>query len=145
MSTATPATLCRHQLPPEQCADCVRAAKVEQKIRELRAAKRGYRRPFRPRKPRPRGPTAARLVVLVAALGLGPAWSLEQVAVAAWQADPGRFGLRGYETVYPDFHLARCYFDGTRGLVAKGLVARSVDGLYLLTPAGREAARQGKM
>ena len=56
------------------------------------------------------------------------------VVVAAWRADPARFGLRGYAEVYPNSQLVSARL--TR-LVSQGYLRRPAKGAYEPTDAGR--------
>ncbi len=55
-------------------------------------------------------------------------FTLNDVSVAVWKADPDFFGMKGY--AYPDNHKVHYILYGTRGLIAKGLVQRVRQGLF---------------
>ena len=66
----------------------------------------------------------------------------EELVVAAWRECPQRFGLRGYEAVYPDSNRVLYNLMGSRGLVARGLLERVAGRRYRLTPDGHAAAEK---
>lgn len=70
---------------------------------------------------------------------LDRSFTAEELSVAAWQADKTSFGLRGYETIYPDSNKLFKSIDSQNGLVAKGLIAKVGDRTFQLT-AGAVAA-----
>ncbi len=55
-------------------------------------------------------------------------FTLNDISVAVWQADPEFFGMRGYP--YPDNHKVHYILYGTRGLVAKGMIRRVREGMF---------------
>src|SRR6516162_383240 len=58
-------------------------------------------------------------------------FTLNDISVAVWQANPDFFGMRGYP--YPDNHKVHYILYGTRGLVAKGMIRRVSEGMVELT------------
>jgi hypothetical protein len=59
------------------------------------------------------------------------AFTLEDVAVIAWQVYPQDFCLRGYPQ-HPDIRRVSCIFSGPKGLVRQGWVRALGNGLYCL-------------
>jgi hypothetical protein len=55
-------------------------------------------------------------------------FTLNDISVAVWRADPEFFGMRGYP--YPDNHKVHYILYGDRGLIAKGLIERVSQGLF---------------
>lgn len=94
----------------------------------------------------PRPTRAAAEVVLLAAADLTaagtPVFSEWDLTVAAWSLDRRRFGLRGFETSYPDHK--RVYAEIVAGkrtsLTARRLLEKTRPNHYRLTAAGRAAA-----
>jgi hypothetical protein len=62
--------------------------------------------------------------------------------VAAWQANPRTFGLKGYADQYPDSNKVLAGLMGERGLTRRGLLTKMGQKLYALTPEGRQAIRR---
>lgn len=129
-----------------------------EKHQQARAAKREANRPVpKPRPPakpkvkKPPRPDGAGKVMLLIAKGFReadateePIWTLEDLAVACWQAEPDKFGLKGWSDKYPNNAIAGCLLWGRKGLIAAGLVERrgkNVRGqpVYRVTAKGREA------
>jgi hypothetical protein len=65
----------------------------------------------------------------------GAPYTVERLAVFAWQKWPQRFGLAGYKELHPDPNLVRCVMMGARGMVAAGKFTKN-GRLYRLTLAG---------
>ena len=95
-------------------------------LRDRRARLKGRTRSFPP----PDG--TAKAIVLRAAQRLTPPFCLERLVVAAWQEDSRRFGLRGYESVYPDANAVVVAVSGKYGLVARGYLVKVGPKLYRL-------------
>lgn len=90
----------------------------------------------------PRPPTAADTLLVVAA-SLPPTFTAADLTVAAWKADPDRFGMPNGHN-YPDSHRVSCSLLSTKGIVGAGLLERVARSTYRLTDAGRVAvARLG--
>ncbi len=68
------------------------------------------------------------LTLLRVARTIPQPFTLNDVSVAVWKADPEFFGMKGYP--YPDNHKVHYILYGTRGLIAKGLVQRVRQGLF---------------
>jgi hypothetical protein len=66
-------------------------------------------------------------------------FTLNDISVAVWQADPDFFGMRGYP--YPDNHKVHYILYGTRGLVAKGMIRRVSEGMFEI-PEATEATQE---
>jgi hypothetical protein len=89
--------------------------------------------------------------VLAAALELSQgdldrSFTAEQLLVAAWRRNKAPWGLRGFETEFPDTKKITMELDrGARqksGVIGAGLLQRVDKRVYTLTPAGLAAARQ---
>ncbi len=85
---------------------------------------------------------AAHVVILDAVFALAEGQTaatvrLEELVLKAWQLDPQRFGLRGYETQYPDAKLVECNLIKS---IAVGLVRRAGARLLELTERGCDVA-----
>lgn len=65
-----------------------------------------------------------------------------ELAIAAWQAAPNRFGMAGHQDNHPCTNKVRSLLCGARGLVAAGLVERA-SGNLRLTEAGRSRVKNG--
>lgn len=61
--------------------------------------------------------------VLVVARSLPINFSAEGLVVAVWRQDE-RFGLKGYESLYPDCNAVLSYLYGRKGLVKAGKIRR---------------------
>jgi hypothetical protein len=72
------------------------------------------------------------LTLLRVARTIPQPFTLNDVSVAAWQARPEVFGMRGYP--YPDNHKVHYILYGSRGLIAKGIIKRVREGLFELPP-----------
>ena len=68
------------------------------------------------------------LTLLRVARTIPQPFTLNDVSVAVWKADPEFFGMKGYS--YPDNHKVHYILYGTRGLIAKGVVQRVRQGLF---------------
>ena len=63
------------------------------------------------------------------------------VTVAAWQRDPARYGLRGYEHLYPDHkNVATQDMSRTTGAIGKGFMEKVSANRYRITSLGRRRA-----
>jgi hypothetical protein len=71
-----------------------------------------------------------RQALIDAARALGT-FSLDDLVVKAWEANPERFGMTGYP--YPDKHKVSYYFYGEKGLLKAGDVRRS-SGKFVYVP-----------
>jgi hypothetical protein len=75
-----------------------------------------------------------------------------EITVLAWQADRMRFGLRGYETIYPNMKRVCCELikmqeptDSWQPAWRRlGLIRRVGVRMYAVTEAGVERARKAK-
>jgi hypothetical protein len=59
-------------------------------------------------------------------------FTAQDLCVHAWTLYPQRFGLRGYESRYPDFNTVRVALSGPKGLVERGYLRPAGD--LLLRP-----------
>jgi len=96
-----------------------------------------------------RGPVDLKGQLLLAALacsggGVETTFTSEQLLVTAWKRDPLAWGLRGFETEYPDSDRIHREIDSrgkaATGLVQRGLIQRIQPRVYRLTPKGLVAA-----
>ncbi|MBI2176681.1 hypothetical protein HYU40_05050 [Candidatus Woesearchaeota archaeon] len=83
--------------------------------------------------------------VLIAALSLSEGsvttkFTAEEVIVKAWEDDNSAFGLRGYESKFPDSNIVFTKLDGKDGLVAKGLLKKVGERAYTISEAGLTTA-----
>ena len=69
-------------------------------------------------------------VILEAAAQLGSRFTLQELIVAAWKLSPSLFGLRGFESDYPDSKRVEVNIWGMRGMVRVGLLVRLNDGRF---------------
>lgn len=69
-------------------------------------------------------------------------FTAEDLAVAAWKADPELFGLDGYTDQHPDYNCVVSALSGARGLPQKGWLVKVAPKTYSLTKAGREVVAQ---
>ncbi len=74
-------------------------------------------------------------LVLLAASTLPDEFHANDVAVSAWQANPGKFSLGDYS--HPDVNKAFVTLFGKRSLVKSGLLAKCGPKRYSVTPAGK--------
>ncbi len=74
------------------------------------------------------------LALLKVAASMKPGFTLQRLAVAAWQADPKHWSIRGEIMSYPDT-LSVAQALRAHGLIEKGFVT-SCDGKLSLTPRG---------
>lgn len=63
-------------------------------------------------------------------------FTAEALSVQAWKMDRNAFGLRGFESEYPDSNKLFKSIDSKGGLVAKALIVKVGDRTFRLTPAG---------
>lgn len=63
-------------------------------------------------------------------------FTAEALAVQAWKMDRNAFGLRGFESEYPDSNKIFKSIDSKGGLVAKALISKVGDRTFTVTPAG---------
>jgi hypothetical protein len=68
------------------------------------------------------------LTLLRVARTIPQPFTLNDISVAVWKADPAFFGMKGYP--YPDNHKVHYILYGDRGLIAKGLIQRVEQGLF---------------
>jgi len=96
-------------------------------------------------------PADLRRQLLVAALALvhddlGAEITFEQLLVEAWSRNPQAWGLRGFETRYPDSERLHRELDsrgrGQNGLVGQGLLEKIRARVYRLTPQGMQLAAE---
>jgi hypothetical protein len=87
--------------------------------------------------------TLAKLVVAAAALSTSTRRrvAVSDLVVRAWQLYPESFGLRGYESIYPDANKVLSKLFGVEGAVARGYLRRVSTGVYAATTAGLAHAR----
>ncbi len=83
-------------------------------------------------------PKSLSMKLLEAAKQLGGRFSEEGLTVYAYLGDPMKFGLKSFETQYPDSHKVRSLLCGKRGLVQRGFLQRLAGGLLRLTEKGRK-------
>lgn len=84
---------------------------------------------------RPPDPNAAAQLIVKAARQLAQPFGRTALVLAAWRADPPRFGLAGCEGQHPDCNKVLSYLYGRRGLIARGLVVPEGD-LYRVAGEG---------
>jgi hypothetical protein len=70
------------------------------------------------------------------------AFTAEQLIVAAWEMDNTAFGLRGFESKFPDSNKLFTNTDGKDGLVAKGYFLKAGERMFRLAPPGLAAATE---
>lgn len=85
--------------------------------------------------------------VLLAALNLSTgdlnsSFTAEELLVAVWETDKSAFGLRGYETEYPDSNKLYTKIDGKNGLVSKGLLRKVGERTLCISEYGLSRARR---
>jgi len=68
------------------------------------------------------------LILLRIARTIPQPFTLNDISVAVWKANPEFFGMKGYP--YPDNHKVHYILYGTRGLIAKGIIKRIRQGLF---------------
>lgn len=87
--------------------------------------------------------------ILLAALqcsegDLDRTFTMEELAVSAWQLDPMAFGLRGFESEHPDSERLHRELDsrgkGQKGLVDQGLLTKVRARVYRMTVKGLQRA-----
>jgi hypothetical protein len=78
--------------------------------------------------------------ILKAAASLPQPFHETDLIVCAWRDSPELFGLRGREAEHPDANRARCAVQGSKGLVARGWLAKAREYHYELTRRGRAEA-----
>lgn len=93
--------------------------------------------------------TVADKLVLAAATigGEGESFTVEDLVVAAWKAFPDIFGLRGHvdeagAPVYPDSNRVFAEIMGTKPVRKQGLIDKTGNKRYRLTPAGRRRVEE---
>lgn len=69
-------------------------------------------------------------------------FSAERLAVACYENDRTKFGLRDYELTYPDVTKVYVSLMGYRGLVARRLLEKVGPKKYALSSAGRDVAKR---
>ena len=67
-------------------------------------------------------------------------FTAEDLLIEVWKQDTGAFGLRNYESRYPDSNKLFTKLDGKDGLVRKGILKKVADRTYTITPAGMSLA-----
>lgn len=100
------------------------------------------------KRPRPRPPvkpgSMSQMVLLAAASLEAKTFTLETLTVQAWVQWPNEvFGLKGYESDFPNPNLVSATLCGKRGLVARGLMKRIAPRVYCVTQLGRAVAQGG--
>ncbi len=70
------------------------------------------------------------LTLLRVARTIPQPFTLNDISVAVWRAQPDFFGMRGYP--HPDNHKVHYILYGSRGLIAKGIIRRVREGLFQL-------------
>ena len=68
------------------------------------------------------------LTLLRVARTMPQPFTLNDVSVAVWRAEPEFFGMKGYP--FPDNHKVHSILYGSRGLIAKGIILRVRQGLF---------------
>ena len=68
------------------------------------------------------------LTLLRVARTMPQPFTLNDVSVAVWRAEPEFFGMKGYP--FPDNHKVHYILYGSRGLIAKGIILRVRQGLF---------------
>jgi hypothetical protein len=68
------------------------------------------------------------LTLLRVARTIPQPFTLNDVSVAVWRAQPEFFGMKGYP--FPDNHKVHYILYGSRGLIAKGIILRVRQGLF---------------
>lgn len=71
-----------------------------------------------------------------------PRPTLEDIVVHVWGLFPGTFGLKGYAETYPNSNKVVAELSGQRGLVRRGLLARTDSGRLTLTDDGARMAER---
>jgi hypothetical protein len=74
-------------------------------------------------------------------------FSAETLIVEVWQEHPRAFGLKGYESRYPDANRVLAQLMGEKGLIRRGWLTKVGQKLYSLTADGRNVVqrlRQGQ-
>jgi hypothetical protein len=95
-----------------------------------------------------RAGAAVRALLVAAADRLTRAGKAEftewELTVAAWQADPARFGLPGFEAAHPDHKRVSCELVAgrRRSLLGDGWLERVRPSVYRVTAIGRDVARR---
>jgi hypothetical protein len=57
-------------------------------------------------------------------------FTLADLVVACWDAEPWLFGLKGFEKTYPDSNKVSVALEGPRGLIKRGDIVRVGPGLF---------------
>lgn len=78
-------------------------------------------------------------LLLEVARSLPGDFTYEQLVVAAWNAHPKVFGLRGYENQFPSTNKVSAALYGARGLTGRGLIEPEGDRFFRCTRRGVEA------
>ncbi len=92
-----------------------------------------------PKRPTRRPSLRESLLVTLASMGDVPV-PLSVLVVRAWEREPRRFGLLGFEHLHPDANRVQAKLSGADGLCALGWCTRLSPGVLAVTPAGRLAA-----
>jgi hypothetical protein len=69
-------------------------------------------------------------------------FTAEALTVAAWKDSPRTFGLRGFDSEYPDNNRVLACIMGERGLAKRGWLVKVGQKLYSLSRQGKEEARR---
>jgi hypothetical protein len=80
------------------------------------------------------------LTLLQIARTIPQPFTLNDISVAVWRANPDVFGMKGYP--YPDNHKVHYILYGSRGLIAKGIIKRVREGLFRVPDSLDVAALQ---
>jgi hypothetical protein len=78
------------------------------------------------------------LTLLRVARTISQPFTLNDISVAVWRAQPDFFGMKGYP--YPDNHKVHYILYGSRGLIAKGIIQRVREGLFRVSDSAEVEA-----
>lgn len=85
--------------------------------------------------------TAAETILLAAAT-FNRDFTKQELAVKAWQMDPAKFGLKGYDTQHPDMNRVMMEMVGAKDSnpIKRGLIEQVAPSTYRITSQGRALA-----
>ncbi len=90
------------------------------------------------------GPTCSAAILMAAAsLGHGRELTKEEIAIAAWQMFPTRFGLEGYREKYPNSGTVFAKLATTGKLYGGEFLVKLNGGQWMVTARGHDAVRRG--
>lgn len=75
--------------------------------------------------------------ILCSAMALDTPFSAEALIVAAWQANPESFGLKGYEQQHPNANTVLSHLSHQCGPVKRGWLCRTGPKRYMVTALGK--------